>query len=120
MAESRWSLDLGVKGDPVVIRDVDGMVFPALGGLHVPELPVPIYRYSASRGRVPAITRAAISTMPMAGISAIHGEPVVWPSRIAAVKAFSLIVITDPSAPSHWLNAQSDWPGPVPISKARG
>src|SRR5580704_10760812 len=38
---SRWSLDLGVKGDPVAVRDVDGMVFPALGGLHVPELPAP-------------------------------------------------------------------------------
>src|SRR5580700_4228605 len=36
---SRWSLDLGVKGDPVAVRDVDGVVFPALGGLHVPELP---------------------------------------------------------------------------------
>jgi hypothetical protein len=28
------------------------------------------------------------------------------------------MVITEPSAPSHWLNAQSDWPGLVPMSNA--
>ena len=49
--------------------------------------------------------------VPMAGISAIHGEPVLWPSPIAAVKAFSLVVITLARARRPgWLNAQSDWP----------
>ncbi|MGH3167430.1 MAG: hypothetical protein ACRDN0_16255 [Trebonia sp.] len=73
--------------------------------------------YSASRGRTPSRTSAARRAAAAAG-SAASQMPPSSPAETAAVKAFWLTAMTDDSAALYRLNAQSDWPGAVPMSNA--
>ncbi len=59
-----------------------------------------------------------MSAAQPAGTRPSHPARPSWPALTAAVKARWLIPISADSVWSYWLNAQSDWPGRVPVSNS--